>query len=155
MLDIEAIINRHLADSKMEGKTFHEGHIAIDLHNAIEEIKRLREDITTFSDDFVRVTSEKHTSENDYAWLLGTHGGAALVAEVERLRLDLADIEHAYKFARDKAKLLERQAVVAWLRYEAELRTGTNTATAFRVSEGLSGAADDIERGEHRREEKP
>ena len=28
----------------------------------------------------------KRTSENDYAWLLGTHGGAALVAEVERLR---------------------------------------------------------------------
>ena len=49
----------------------------------------------------------------------------------------------------------ERAAVVAWLRYESELRTGTNTATAFRVAEGLSGAAADIERGEHRREEKP
>jgi hypothetical protein len=47
----------------------------------------------------------------------------------------------------------ERAAVVAYLRYESELRTGTNTATAFRVSEGLSGAAADIERGEHRREE--
>jgi len=59
MLDIEAIINRHLTDSKMEGKTFHEGHITVDLHNAIEEIKRLREDVATFSDDFVRVTSEE------------------------------------------------------------------------------------------------
>ena len=47
----------------------------------------------------------------------------------------------------------ERAAVVAWLRYESELRTGTNTATAFRVAEGLSGAADDIERAEHRRED--
>jgi hypothetical protein len=47
MLDIEAIINRHLADSKMEGKTFHEGHIAIDLHNAIEEINRLRAEVDT------------------------------------------------------------------------------------------------------------
>jgi len=59
MLDIEAIINRHLTDSKMEGKTFHEGHITVDLHNAIEEIKRLREDVATFSDDFVRVPSEE------------------------------------------------------------------------------------------------
>ena len=46
----------------------------------------------------------------------------------------------------------ERAAVVAWLRYEAELRTGTNTAAAFRVSAGLDGAANEIERGEHRRE---
>jgi hypothetical protein len=88
----------------------------------------------------------KHTSENDYAWLLGTHGGAALVAEVERLRLDLADIEHAYKFACDKAKLLERQAVVAWLREEGSINS---------ILSPLKGAADEIERGEHRREEKP
>jgi len=47
MLDIEAIINRHLTDSKMEGKTFHEGHITVDLHNAIEEIKRLRAEVDT------------------------------------------------------------------------------------------------------------
>jgi hypothetical protein len=86
----------------------------------------------------------KHTSENDYAWLLGTHGGAALVAEVERLRLDLADIEHAYNFARDKAKLLERQAVVAWLREEGSINS---------ILSPLKGAADEIERGEHRRGE--
>jgi len=47
MLDIEAISNRHLTEDKMEGKTFHEGHIAIDLHNAIEEIKRLRAEVDT------------------------------------------------------------------------------------------------------------
>jgi hypothetical protein len=42
MIDIEAIIERHLTKDKMEGQTFYEGHIVIDLYNAIEEIKRLR-----------------------------------------------------------------------------------------------------------------
>lgn len=44
----------------------------------------------------------------------------------------------------------ERAAIVAWLRGEAESLTGTTTATAFRVSVGLSDAADAIERGAHR-----
>jgi hypothetical protein len=39
----------------------------------------------------------------------------ALVAEVERLRMDRADIDHAYAFAREKATAVERAAVVAWL----------------------------------------
>lgn len=69
----------------------------------------------------------------------------ALVAEVERLRLDRADIDHAYAFARNKAMLLERAAVVAWLRQTSER---VNDAT-------LAHAADCIEDGEHRREEKP
>jgi len=67
-----------------------------------------------------------------------------LVAEVERLRLDRDDIEHAYSFARDKAKFLERQAAVAWLREYAEwLHPGSRTAEEI---------ADAIERGEHRKE---
>jgi hypothetical protein len=61
-----------------------------------------------------------------------------LRAEVERLR---GEAER------------ERAAVVAWLRGEAELRTGAHTGTALRVSGGLSGAADDIQSGEHRRKE--
>jgi hypothetical protein len=69
---------------------------------------------------------------------------AELLAEVERLRLDRADIEHAYNFARDKAKLLERQAVVAWLREEGSINS---------ILSPLKGAADEIERGEHRRGE--
>jgi len=69
-----------------------------------------------------------------------------LVAEVERLRLDRDDIEHAYSFARDKAKFLERQAVVAWLR-ENE---GYVRPVAWEI---LSAAADCIERGEHRKED--
>jgi len=31
----------------MQGKTFYEGHIVIDLHNAIQEIKELRAALTT------------------------------------------------------------------------------------------------------------
>jgi len=68
----------------------------------------------------------------------------ALVAEVERLRaerhLDNVDLAQAYDFARDKATALERAAVVAYLR----------------ACDGESyDFADDIEHGEHRREEKP
>jgi ribose 5-phosphate isomerase len=47
MLDIQAIIDRHLTDEKMQGKTFYEGHIVVDLYNAIEEIKELRAALTT------------------------------------------------------------------------------------------------------------
>ena len=47
MLDIQAIIDRHLTDEKMQGKTFYEGHVVIDLNNAIQEIKELRAALTT------------------------------------------------------------------------------------------------------------
>ena len=47
MIDIEAITNRHLTSDKMDNKTFYEGHIVIDLHNAIEEIKELRAALVT------------------------------------------------------------------------------------------------------------
>jgi hypothetical protein len=89
----------------------------------------------------------KHTSENDYAWLLGTRSGAALFAEVERLRLDLADIEHAYKFACDKAKLLERQAVLAFLRETPYWPEGSASLETV-----LDDLAERIERGEHLKE---
>lgn len=42
MIDLEAITDRHLTKDKMEGKTFYEGHVVIDLYNCVEEIKRLR-----------------------------------------------------------------------------------------------------------------
>ena len=42
MLDLEAIALRHLTEDKMEGKTFHEGHIVIDLFNCAREVERLR-----------------------------------------------------------------------------------------------------------------
>jgi hypothetical protein len=47
MIDIEAIANRHLTSDKMDNKTFYEGHIVVDLHNAIEEIKELRAALVT------------------------------------------------------------------------------------------------------------
>jgi hypothetical protein len=72
---------------------------------------------------------------------------SALLAEIERLRLDRADIDHAYAFARNKAMLLERAAVVAWLRGRQEAAEWALTAA------GYEHAADIIERGEHRREE--
>ena len=46
----------------------------------------------------------------------------------------------------------ERAAVVKWLRYEAEMATGTNTTAAFQHAARLDTLADDIERGEHRSE---
>jgi len=75
MLDIEAISNRHLTEDKMEGKTFHEGHIAIDLHNAIEEIKRLRAKVDTEREAVV-------------AWLFpdGCHASAERIERGEHRR---------------------------------------------------------------------
>lgn len=68
-----------------------------------------------------------------------------LIAEVERLKNDKADIDHAYAFARNKAMLLERAAVVVWLRREIARATGSACSLAY--------AANTIERGEHRRKE--
>ena len=70
----------------------------------------------------------------------------ALVAEVERLRaqrvLDNEEAARLYDFARDKGAARERDATVAYLR-------APGTCCSPDV------LADAIERGEHRREEKP
>jgi hypothetical protein len=92
----------------------------------------------------------KRTSENDYAWLLGTHGGAALVAEVERLR-SIND-DYLLEMGRQHAKLREqahdaakeRAAVVAFLR---RLFPENMTLTFM-----MDGVAADIERGDHLKE---
>ena len=47
MLDLDKIIERHLTKDKMEGRTFYDGHIVIDLFECVEEIKQLREEIHT------------------------------------------------------------------------------------------------------------
>ena len=72
----------------------------------------------------------------------------ALVAEVERLKNDKADIDHAYAFARNKAMLLERAAVVAWLRAGVHHHRGFGFHL---IGDELEAYADVIERGEHRR----
>ena len=45
-LNIEAIRNRHLRPEQMEHRTFYEGHIVIDLSDAVEELERLRNELT-------------------------------------------------------------------------------------------------------------
>ena len=96
----------------------------------------------------------------------------ALLAEVERLRRERDHYRRAMEFADAEAVRLraqvadyrvmidgletaaheERAAVVAWLR-----RKATDDFCALRVKEACDAekSADDIERGEHRREEEP
>lgn len=57
--------------------------------------------------------------------------------------------DRAYHWGR----MSERDAIVAWLRYEAEMATGTNTMAAFQHATRLDTLADAIERGKHRKEE--
>ena len=45
-LNIEAIRNRHLRPEQMEHRTFYEGHIVIDLSDAVEEVERLRNELS-------------------------------------------------------------------------------------------------------------
>ena len=58
----------------------------------------------------------------------------------EARTLDNDEAARLYDFARNKGEALERQAVVAWLREEYD-------------TDSTRTAADEIERGEHRREE--
>ena len=83
-----------------------------------------------------------NTAQDAYAAVAHLLGHApadltALVAEVERLRAE-ADTERA--------------AVVTWLRAEAEAAAQTFTLQAGEWANRIVGLADNIERGEHRRE---
>jgi hypothetical protein len=84
----------------------------------------------------------------------------ALVAEVERLRSINDDYllemgrQHALLRDQKRGENAERAAVVAWLRAEAEAFAGTRTEQGVQRAKSLTLAADNIERGEHRREEK-
>lgn len=74
--------------------------------------------------------------------------------EVERLRderrIDNEGLAQACDFARNRGQALERQAVVAHLRAQAEMAYDNTDA-----HHALWLAAETVERGEHRREEKP
>jgi hypothetical protein len=75
----------------------------------------------------------------------------ALVAEVERLRKECGQAYlQGVKAGRDAERIAERAAVVAWLR-ECALDPEA-TGAEMRL---LQEQATRIERGEHRREEKP
>jgi len=79
-----------------------------------------------------------------------------LIAELRELRsmrrADNEDIARAYDFARDKGQALERAAVVAWLRAECGSPGHEDRFCAYcNVRRNIAA---DIERGEHRREEK-
>lgn len=89
------------------------------------------------------LTSLRRAAEKGHPWSVLSHEVAsALVAEVERLRGVNADLRLMVD-GLETAAHEERAAVVAWLR-----------ATPPRMSMWIAmlNAADDIERGEHRRE---
>ena len=85
---------------------------------------------------------------------------SALLTEIERLR-SIND-ECLLNMGRQHAKLreqardaaIERSAIVAWLRAEAEAAAQTFTLQAGQWANRIDGLADDIARGEHCREEK-
>lgn len=92
----------------------------------------------------------KRAAENGYPWSVSPDEAAALVAEVDRLRAeverrrDVYDLMGAVEHSANKlvahediGALRERAAVVAWLRERRDIYS----------------FADEIERGEHRREE--
>jgi len=68
-------------------------------------------------------------------------------------RIDNEDLAQAYDFARDKGAALERAAVVAWLCAECGSPGHEERFCAYcNVRRNIAAH---IERGEHRREEKP
>ena len=78
-----------------------------------------------------------------------------LLREVERLRQLLlnAGWPREAEGVAELAAGAERAAVVAWLRAEAVAFAGTRTEQGVQRAKSLTLAADNIERGEHRREE--
>ena len=92
------------------------------------------------------LSSLKRAAEHGGSWPVSPGEAAALVAEVDRLRaqrvLDNEEAARLYDFARDKGAALERDATVAYLR-------APGTCCSPDV------LAENIERGDHRREEKP
>jgi hypothetical protein len=93
MINIEAIIERHLTKDKMEGQTFYEGHIVIDLYNAIEEIKRLRHHRESCTENLLKGYKTGKTEERAsvVAWL--REQANSTTTDILRARdLDAADL---------------------------------------------------------------
>jgi len=114
------------------------------------------------------LTALGHAVEDGYAWSVYPSEARALIAEVERLRDEVellrtgreaarcyADRVEAEVVALRGADERERTTVVAWLRAKAKGWMETYTTDwLFHRARCLEDAADEIERGEHRREEK-
>jgi hypothetical protein len=80
----------------------------------------------------------------------------ALIAEVERLRKECGQAYlQGVKVGREAERIAERGAVVAWLRTRERQIKNWPPGGMNEVSLTYSIIADAIERGEHRREEKP
>lgn len=94
------------------------------------------------------LASLRRAADNDYSWSVTQSEASVLVAEVERLHAGLLDIEQIVRdgmgVARAAGRDEERAAVVAYLRELGAINS---------MLSPMKGAVDDIERGEHRREE--
>jgi predicted RNase H-like nuclease (RuvC/YqgF family) len=51
MNDLDAIKKRHLDPERMQGRTYYEGHIELDLAACVEEIERLRKEVERLDKD--------------------------------------------------------------------------------------------------------
>jgi len=105
---------------------------------------------------------EARIAENEKHGLYTSPAVKELISELRELRsmrrADNEDIARAYDFARDKGQALERAAVVAYVRSEANQPHPIEAGERALSPSGrglLLFYADRIERGEHRREDEP
>lgn len=133
-LDIDAIRQRHLRPEQMENRTFYEGHVLIDLANALEEIERLK--------SLMPPDERGPGFVGQGSWSVFAE---KVVAERDALREQLEESNKEIERLRQ-----ERPAVVGWLRASAPRGQSQRAGLVARV---LEDAARDIARGEHRREE--
>jgi O-acetylhomoserine/O-acetylserine sulfhydrylase-like pyridoxal-dependent enzyme len=94
------------------------------------------------------LTMLRRAAEHDYSWSVSPAEAHALVEEVERLRAERHIDNEQLARAWDESRDMERAAVLAWLRSQVSQTAGDDDYA-------YDHAADAIERGEHRKEEKP
>jgi len=102
--------------------------------------------------DYV-LSAMRRAAATDCPWTLTPTQAGALVAEVERLREFRNNALHAGNDEVAEEVAEEREAVVAWLRAEAEAAAQTYTVQAGAWANRIDALATSIQRGEHRREE--
>lgn len=110
------------------------------IRSLVAEVRRYRAELDHVEVELV-ATREELAMARDEAHEMRLWAEEAARAENENAK----DLAQAYDFARNKGETLEREAVVAWLREVDSKHDYT----------GLDHLVDCIERGEHRRQEKP